>query len=57
MLKSDWTTGSASLFGCRVIRQRIGKAPARKSNAVHKPMDSTARELLCAALEAAALKR
>jgi len=57
MLKSNWTTGSASLYGCRVIRQRVGKAPTRKSNAVHKPMDSTARQMLCAALEAAALKR
>jgi hypothetical protein len=57
MLKSNWTQGSAQLFGCRVIRQRIGKAPRRKSNAVHVPMERSKLEALCAALEAAALRR
>ena len=54
MLKSNWTKGSASLYGCRVIRQRLGQAPARKSNAVHNFLSDDKRQALVARLEATA---
>lgn len=53
MLKSNWSNDTDSLkaFGCSVIRQRVGKAPRRKSNRVHEFMDSAKRAALCMKLE------
>lgn len=51
MLKSSWSEGSARLFGARVIRQRLGVAPRRKSNAVHQFLVREKRVELCARLE------
>lgn len=58
MLSSNWSIGSAREFGkAYVIRQRIGRAPARKSVAPHKFMDSASRQTLVAKLEREAAKR
>jgi hypothetical protein len=54
MLKSNWTEGSAKQYGCRVIRQRLGRAPVRKSNAVHNFLSDDKRAALVARLEATA---
>lgn len=52
MLRSNWSIGSAKTFGrAYVIRQRLGRAPQRKSKSPHKCMDSSARQALCAKLE------
>lgn len=51
MLKSNWSSGSAALFGARVIRQRVGRAPRAKSQTVHKFMSCAERQALCQRLE------
>lgn len=52
MLKSNWSIGQAREAGrAYVIRQRLGTAPARKSQAVHKYMSASSRKALCAKLE------
>jgi hypothetical protein len=51
MLKSNWSEGLARLFGCRVIRQRTGRAPPRRSNAEHVFLTRSQRETVCAELE------
>lgn len=51
MLSSNWSQGSTREFGCRVIRQRIGRAKPAKSNAPHKCMSYVERAILCAKLE------
>lgn len=52
MLKSNWSIGQAREAGrAYVIRQRLGTAPARKSQAVHKYMSASSRMALCAKLE------
>jgi hypothetical protein len=57
-LESNWSIGSAREFGkARVIRQRIGLAPKRKSVATHKCLTIQVRENLCARLEVDAAKR
>jgi hypothetical protein len=54
MLRSNWSKGSASLFGAHVIRQRIGRAAPAKSVKVHEFMSHDARKALCTWLEARA---
>lgn len=51
MFKSNWSNGSAALYGARVIRQRLGRAKPAKSNAPHKCMSYVERAILCAKLE------
>lgn len=53
MLSSNWSQGSSRLFGCRVIRQKIGRAKPRKSNQVHVFMPDDERAAKAAALERA----
>lgn len=53
MLSSNWSQGSSRLFGCRVIRQKIGRAKPRKSNQVHAFMDTEQRAALANSLERA----
>ena len=52
MLQSNWSIGSAREAGrAHVIRQRCGRAPARRSNAPHKFMIAEQRAALAAKLE------
>lgn len=52
MLTSNWSIGECALSGkARVIRQRLGLGPKRKSVAAHKGMDAQGMSTLCAKLE------
>ncbi len=51
MLKSNWSVGSCREFGkAHVIRQRLGRAAARKSVKAHLCLDSQAMAVLVAKL-------
>jgi hypothetical protein len=58
MLSTNWSEGSARETGrAYVIRNRMGKAPARKSQAVHTFMRPDLRQALILKLEREAAKR
>jgi len=57
MLKSNWSVGTCREAGrAYVIRQKLGSAPARKSQAVHKFMSDSSRAALASRLEHQAAK-
>lgn len=53
MLKSNWVSmhDAPQPYGCHVVRQKLGRVPARKSNKVHAFMDPAERASLAAKLE------
>lgn len=58
MLSTNWTIGSSREAGrAYVIRNKIGRAPARKSQATHAFLTAAQRIALCDKLERDAARK